>query len=69
MICAFCGQTINPDYVGTPMVVHEVTGWEGRQSKGGNNALRLRRRTDRVAHLECVNKERRSVSANQGSLL
>jgi hypothetical protein len=63
--CTLCGAPIGDD----GRVYHEVVGFERDRKQGGTNALRCRRRTGRVAHPFCVDREAHQIGATQGSLL
>jgi len=62
--CALCDAPI-----GDSRIYHEVVGFERDRKQGGTNALRVRRRTGRVAHFFCVDREEQKTSALQESLL
>jgi len=63
--CSLCGAPIGA----REQVYHEVLGFERDRKQGGTNALRCRRRTGKIAHRFCVDREAQHIGAAQGSLL
>jgi hypothetical protein len=65
LMCVFCRDVVilnQPHY-------WEETGFVKGRSAGGTNALALRQRTGRVAHLSCVDLRRAGYDPQQGTLL
>jgi hypothetical protein len=63
--CSLCGAPIGE----RERVYHEVVGFERDRRQGGTNALRCRRRTGKVAHIFCVDREAHQIGATQEALL
>jgi hypothetical protein len=64
--CVYCGGSIDAEHD-----YHAIVGWEKRRSGGGTNAIALREtaKPDRWACEDCINKLKRGVTPEQGSLL
>ena len=63
MNCVLCGEAILPEV----RVGYQIVGYEYDRKQGGTNVVHLRRRTDNVAHRECIEKAK-SVAPGQASL-
>ncbi len=63
-ICGLCGEKIDADYP-DQLIWHEVIGWEGTRDRG-SNAAKLRERTGRIAHQQCVDLQRRGLLKQDG---
>jgi hypothetical protein len=62
--CVYCGAEIDAasDY-------RKIVGWERSRSAGGTNAVALREPTDEWACRWCIERLKRGITAEQGSLL
>jgi len=61
--CTRCGESVMNDP--PEKLRYEVVGWEKPRSKGGTNALELRRRTGAVMHDTCMLAQKAPVQGER----
>jgi hypothetical protein len=67
--CFYCGEQVNPDDTNT---YRRIQGWERKAvsaSRRGGSDVVLREHRDEFACMFCIDRLRRGVSTNQGSML